>query len=84
MAQDRGGIKIYIVYHAECLSLRRNWVPLPLPPPLFIVLPPLDAKWGGSNTPLRVRDMGGPIRTTGKKAWHSVYSVHRLTRMSQD
>ncbi len=60
----------------EYLSLRRNWVPT-LPPKL-VCLPPwtqrggvtLICGWGG---------VGGTNqfgrRTTGQKAWHSVYSV---------
>ncbi len=57
----------------ECLSLRRNWIPPP--PPLQVsVSPPLDPN-GGSNPHFRVRGWGDPIRTTGQKAWHSVYFV---------
>ncbi len=35
---------------------------------------PLDPKGEWSNTRLQVRGDGGPILTTGRKAWHSVYS----------
>jgi hypothetical protein len=53
----------------------------PPPPPQASVSPPcLDPKGGRSNTPLQVRGRGRkPIRTTGKKAWHSVYSVITYT-----
>jgi hypothetical protein len=34
-------------------------------------VPPLETKGGEGNTRLR----GEPIRTTGEKAWHSVYTV---------
>jgi hypothetical protein len=46
------------------------------PPPLPArkCAPPLEPK-GGSNTRLRVRGRGEPIRTTGEKAWHSDYFV---------
>jgi hypothetical protein len=37
---------------------------------------------GRSNTPLRVRRWVDPIRTTGKKGWHSVYSVLQLFKWS--
>ncbi len=33
--------------------------------------PPPCTQRGGSNTPLQVRGLGDPIRTTEKKAWHS-------------
>jgi hypothetical protein len=36
---------------------------------------PLGPKGGRSNTHLRVREWGDPIRTIGKKALHSVYSL---------
>ncbi len=48
--------------------------PSPLPPQASMS-PPLDPKRGGAHSLLRVRDWGEPIWTTGKKAWHSVYSV---------
>jgi hypothetical protein len=57
----------------ECLSCRRNWVPPPSPACECAF--PLRPKGGKSNTLLRVRGWGDPFRTTGQKAWHSVYSV---------
>ncbi len=45
----------------------------PPPPQQASVSPPLDPK-RGSNTRLRVRGWGDPIRTTREKAWHSVCS----------
>jgi hypothetical protein len=66
---DRRGIIFRV---PECLSLRQNWLPLPPLPQASVS--PLDPK-GGGNTRLRVRWWGKPIRTTGEKAWHSVYSM---------
>jgi hypothetical protein len=57
---------------SQCLSLRPNWFPPPPPPPSECV-PPRNQK-GGQHS-LRVRVQGEPIRTTGEKACHSVYSV---------
>ncbi len=56
----------------ECLSLRRNWVPHPSSE----CVSPLDPKAEGSTPPCGWGG-GGPnsVRTTGKKARHSVYSV---------
>jgi len=46
------------------------------PSPQASLSPPLIGPKGvRSNTPLWVKGWGDPIRTTGKKAWHSVYSV---------
>jgi hypothetical protein len=74
LAYERGGY--YTIHRVpECLSLRPNWL---RPPPSLasVVWTPLDPK-GGGDTRLRVRRrLGGQIRTTGEKAWHSVYSVH--------
>jgi hypothetical protein len=64
---------LYNTYRVpECLSLR----PSSPPPP--------GTKGGGSNTHLLVRGRPEPIRTTGEKAWHSVYSVskHHLYSVS--
>jgi hypothetical protein len=36
---------------------------------------PIGTKEEGGNTRLRVMGRWEPIRTTGEKAWHSVYSV---------
>jgi hypothetical protein len=64
--------------HKECLSHRRNWVPL-LPPPQASVSPPLDPKGetGESNILLRVKGGGEPNSDDWIEAWHSesVYSV---------
>ncbi len=38
-------------------------------------VPPLDPSGRGSKTCLLVRGWGDPIRTTGQKAWNSIYSV---------
>jgi hypothetical protein len=45
-----------------------------LDPPASECVPPWNQR-GRGNSRLRVRGPGGPIRTTRKKAWHSVYSV---------
>jgi hypothetical protein len=58
----------------ECLSLRGNWVPL-TPSPAS-VSPPLDPKGGGEQHSLAGEGLGDPIRMTGQKAGHSVYSVN--------
>jgi hypothetical protein len=58
----------------EFLSLRRNWVP-PTPSTASECVSLLGPRGERSNTPLRVRGWEDPSRTTGKKAWHSVYSV---------
>jgi hypothetical protein len=44
------------------------------PSPASECVPPGN-QGGGSNTRLRVRGRGEPTRTTGEKAYHSVYSV---------
>jgi hypothetical protein len=51
--------------------------PLPSParPPQASVLPPLYSKGGGDNTRLPAKGWRDPIRTAGRKAWHSVYFV---------
>ncbi len=36
---------------------------------------PRNQMGGGCNTRLRVKKWADPIRTTGEKTWHSVYSV---------
>ncbi len=38
----------------------------------------------GGNTRLRVRGWANPIRTTGEKAWYSVYSVPTVYEFGQD
>jgi hypothetical protein len=53
----------------------QNIDPQPSLRPASVPPPPPGPKGGGSNTPLRMRRVGDPIRTTGKKAWRSVYSV---------
>ncbi len=60
----------------ECLPLRPNWLPPP-PLPQVSVSPP-GTNWGEDHTRLRVRGRGEPIRTTGKKAWHSVYILYAM------
>jgi hypothetical protein len=49
----------------------------PAPSPASECVPPLRTKGVGGNTLLRVRAEGAgePNQTTGKKVWHSVYSV---------
>ncbi len=46
-------------------------------PPKRVRLPPWTQR--GSNTPLRVRGYGDPIRTTGQKAWHFVWYTHKTS-----
>jgi hypothetical protein len=54
------------------------------PPPRKRVYPPWTQRERGTNTGLRVRGCGEPIRTTGQKVWHSVYSVLvTMTRTTQ-
>jgi hypothetical protein len=66
---------MYLMYIRvpECLSLRRNWVPHPLTPSERVS--PLEPKGGGVTHSLAGDGVGGPVRTIGQKAWHSVYSV---------
>ncbi len=74
--QNRRGTVVHLEYRSVCpiVGIGSPW-PLP-PPPQASVSPPLDPKRGGESIPLlRVRGRGGPIRTTGWKAWHSVDSV---------
>jgi hypothetical protein len=58
------------------LSLRRKWV-LPAPPPQASVSHPWIQRGEGvaTHSPAGLRGWGDPIRTTGKKAWHFVYSL---------
>jgi hypothetical protein len=66
----RRKIIVYILYRVpECLSLRRNWVPPP-PLPQASVSPTLVTK-KGEQPSLGGEGVGGPIRTTAQKAWHS-------------
>jgi hypothetical protein len=62
---SRRGIIVYVEYQ----SVPSLELGPPNPPASEWVSPP----W--SNTRLRVRRWGDAIRTTGQKAWHSVYSV---------
>ncbi len=48
----------------ECLSLRPNWLPQPPYTQASVPPPPPPGTKGGSNTCLRVRGWGEPIRTT--------------------
>ncbi len=71
---------------------RYNWFRPPPPPPpkttfmvtsfsfLFVAGKGFAKGGGGGDTLLRVIGRGEPFRTTGEKAWHSVYSV-RLKSM---
>ncbi len=45
------------------------------PTPLPLACPPLELNGGGGQHSLDGEGAGGPILTTGEKAWHSVYSV---------
>ncbi len=69
----RRGIIVYIEYQSVCPFVGNG--SLYLLPRKRVCLSPLGPKEGRSNTPMRLRGWGDPIRTTGKKAWHSVYSV---------
>ncbi len=53
-------------------SVPSSYLGPPTPLPASESVCPLGPKGGRSNTPMQVRD---PIPTTGKKAWHSGYSV---------
>ncbi len=69
----------YSIYRVPvCLSLRRNWV-LPLPPSPASVSPPWT-QMEEEQQSLEGEWVGDPIRTTGKKAWHSVYSATTAQR----
>jgi hypothetical protein len=59
----------------DCLSLRRNWPPPRVQKllPQASVSPPWNQR-GEDQQSLAVEGVRDPIRTTGKKAWHSVYS----------
>ncbi len=63
----------YLEHHSAC-PLVRNGSTHPLSRKRMC--PPPEPK-GGGNTRLRLRRLADPIRTTGEKAWHSVYSVQR-------
>jgi hypothetical protein len=47
----------------------------PTPSPTSECVSPLGTKGGSITLPRGVREWGDPIRTIGKKAWHSVYSL---------
>jgi hypothetical protein len=65
------GIILYLEYQSVCF-LRPNWLH---PPPLKRVCPP-RTKGGLQHSLAGERGRGGAnSRTTGKKAWHSVYPV---------
>ncbi len=65
-----------IVYRApEFLASRPTWVPHSLPRKQVCLPFRTEKRVGGRNTRLRVRGWKDPIRTTGQKACHSVYSV---------
>ncbi len=73
---QRRGIILYLEYQTVC-----PFVQIGSPHPLSrkrvchgSPLPLWNQKVGG-NTRQGVRGRGEPIRTTGEKAWHSVYSV---------
>ncbi len=61
----------------QCLSPRRNWDPPPSLPPASVYTPPPspEPKEGGGTLACGRGGGGAPIRTTGEKAWHSVYSA---------
>ncbi len=70
---------MYIEYQSVCPFLE-IWSPIPSPSSKCTCVSPIGPKGGRSNTPLRVRgwgppSWGDPIRTTAKKACHSVYYV---------
>jgi hypothetical protein len=71
----RRGMILYLEYHSVCplvrigsaLSLSRKRV-----------CPPLRKQGGSATLACGERGWADPIRTTGEKAWHSVYSVPPL------
>ncbi len=66
----RGIIIVYIEYQSVCPFVE---IGSHHPIPCKGVCLPLGPK-GGSDTPSRVRGWRDPVRTTGQKPWHSVYS----------
>jgi hypothetical protein len=59
-------------YHIVCPFVT---IGSPRPPPPSECVSPLGTIDGEGNTRLRVMGWGEPMRTTGEKAWRSVYSV---------
>ncbi len=72
---DRRGIIILYLEYQNVMSLRPHWLPPPAPSPASKCISPWKPKGGGAT--LRCGWEGGkePIRTTGEKPGHSVYSV---------
>ncbi len=64
-------IIVYIEYQSVCPIVRIGY-----PPPENECVSPLGPKRGESNTRLAcgVREWGDPVRMTGHRAWHSLYS----------
>ncbi len=58
----------YLEYHCVCPFVRIGSPPPPLPQAnVYLPPPPPGTKWGEGGI--------SRLRTTGEKAWHSVYSV---------
>jgi hypothetical protein len=65
------GIILYLEYQAFSPVVRLA------PPPTLLLgecVPPQEPEGGGVQHSLAGEGAGKPIRTTGEKAWHSVYS----------
>jgi hypothetical protein len=62
----------YIEYQSVCPFVG-NGSPHPLSRTRMCL--PIGPKGGWEQHSLAGEEVGDPIRTTGKKAWHSVYSV---------
>ncbi len=61
---------LYYTYQGLCPFVR---IGSPAPPQASVSLPPRTE--GEGQHSLAGEGVGDPIRTTGEKAWHSVYSV---------
>ncbi len=70
----RRGIILNLKYHSVCPLVRIGSSHLLSRKRASVTLPPPEPR-GGDNTRLRERGWADPIRTTGEKAWHFVYSV---------
>jgi hypothetical protein len=71
----RRGIILYIENQSVCPFVRIDSPPPPLPQASESAPPPPWNQRGGGQHSLAGEGRGEPIRTTGEKAWHSIYSM---------